>query len=109
MSKINQQNNLIAGLVIGSAIGTLTGLFLATRGNKNTRVIVRKSLEALPELTEDFVSTAQRRGKKWSRLATEKFNQSLTRVQKAIATGIEASKLEAKSGQSLTDNQSESF
>lgn len=97
MTKTDKQNNLITGLVIGSTVGTIAGIFLASRRGKDTKVIVKKSLQALPELTEDLVTTAQRRGNQWSRLATKRLNNSLTRVQKAIAAGLEASRLEDNS------------
>jgi len=108
MSKTDKQNGLIAGFVIGTAVGTITGLFLTTRPGQKTRVIVQKSVDALPELAEDLVTTAQQHGGKWSRLAQVKLQKSLTRVQKAIAVGIEASKLAENPVQSPLDDNPES-
>lgn len=108
MSKTDKQNGLISGFIIGTAVGTIAGLFLTTRPGQKTRVIVQKSVDALPELAEDFVTTAQQHGVKWSHLAQIKLQKSLTRVQKAIAVGIEASKLAENPVQSPLDDNPES-
>ena len=108
MSKTDKQNGLVAGFVIGTAVGTVAGLFLTTRPGLKTRVVVQKSVDALPELAQDLVTTAQQHGGKWSRLAQIKLQKSLTRVQKAIAVGIEASKLDQNPVQPPPDNNHES-
>ncbi|ELR97530.1 gas vesicle protein [Gloeocapsa sp. PCC 73106] len=94
MSKTNKQSTLITGLVIGSAVGTLAGLLLALGKSKETRVLVKKSLDALPEMAEDLVTTTQLRGKQWSNKARGRWEKSLNRLQKAIKAGVEAGKQE---------------
>ncbi|MFM7904864.1 MAG: YtxH domain-containing protein, partial [Microcystis sp.] len=38
------------GVLVGSAIGVVTGLLVAPRSGKETRRILQKSAQALPEL-----------------------------------------------------------
>jgi gas vesicle protein len=44
----------IGGLLVGSAIGAVTGLLMAPRTGKETRQILKKSADALPELAEIY-------------------------------------------------------
>ncbi len=61
-----------SGVLFGAAIGTVTGLLLAPRTGREARQLVKKSVQALPELAEDL----------WVRFQA--------RWQEAIAVGIEA-------------------
>jgi gas vesicle protein len=95
MSKKNNNNLLfIGGMIIGSTIGVLTGLLVAPRSGKETRKIVQKTAKALPEIAEDFSSTVQLNTNRLSSSARKNWGQTLTRLQKAIASGIEASQVE---------------
>ena len=51
----NQKSGLfISGLLLGSVIGTATGLLIAPRTGKKTRQLVKKSASAIPQLTTDL-------------------------------------------------------
>jgi gas vesicle protein len=101
MSKDNKGGLFIAGMILGGAIGALTGLIIAPRSGKETRAILRKSADALPELAEDISTTVQRQTYRLSENALRNWDDTLNRLKEAIAAGVEASKLEA---QSLKEN-----
>ncbi len=94
MSRQNKTGTFIAGLTIGSALGTLVGLLIAPRTGKETRKVIKKSADALPELAEDLSTSIQLQAHRLSEEALENWDDTLTRLKKAIAAGIEASNLE---------------
>ena len=94
MSRQNKTGTFIAGLTIGSALGTLVGLLIAPRTGKETRKVIKKSADALPELAEDLSTSIQLQAHRFSEEALENWDDTLTRLKKAIAAGIEASNLE---------------
>lgn len=94
MSRQNKTGTFIAGLTIGSALGTLVGLLIAPRTGKETRKVIKKSADALPELAEDLSTSIQLQAHRLSEEALENWDDTLARLRKAIAAGIEASNLE---------------
>jgi gas vesicle protein len=96
MSKTNKTGAFVGGMIIGGAIGTLVGLSIAPRSGKETRQILKKSVDALPELAEDLSSSLQLQADKLSGSALRKWQDTLERLKEAIAAGIEASQLQAK-------------
>ena len=94
MSRNNKTGTFITGLTIGSALGTLIGLLIAPRTGKETRKVIKKSADALPELAEDLSTSIQLQAHRLSEEALENWDDTLARLKKAIAAGIEASNLE---------------
>ena len=92
MSKQNQTGVFVGGLVIGSAVGTVLGLLIAPRTGKETRKVLKKSADALPELAEDLTSTIQMQADRLSESTLENWESTLERLQQAIAAGLEASR-----------------
>jgi len=86
--------SLITGLLLGSAIGAITGLLVAPRTGRETRQILKKSADALPELAEDLSTTVQLQADRFSETALRNWDDTLERLREAIAAGIEASQLE---------------
>ncbi|HIK28611.1 MAG: YtxH domain-containing protein [Oscillatoriaceae bacterium SKW80] len=80
----------IGGLIIGAAIGTLTGLLMAPRTGRETRKLLKKSADALPELAEDLSSSVQLQADRLSESALRRWEETLARLKEAIAAGIEA-------------------
>ena len=110
MKEQNRVGTFIAGLTIGSAVGTVLGLLIAPRTGKETRKVLEKSADALPELAEDLTSTLQLQTNRLSREALQNWEATLTRLQKAIAAGQEASqweKTKVKSRQIKSPEQSD--
>ncbi|GFE70996.1 YtxH domain-containing protein [Chroococcus sp. FPU101] len=93
MSNKDNSGLLFAGLVIGGVLGTVTGLLIAPRSGQETRRILKKSAEALPELAEDLSSTVQLQADRLSETARRNWDDTLERLKDAIAAGIEASQL----------------
>ena len=94
MPRDNKTGTFIAGLTIGSALGTIIGLLIAPRTGQETRKVIKKSADALPELAEDLSTSIQLQAHRLSEEALENWDDTLTRLRKAIAAGIEASNLE---------------
>lgn len=94
MSRQNNTGTFITGLTIGSMLGTLIGLLVAPRTGKETRKVIKKSADALPELAEDLSTSIQLQAHRLSEEALENWDDTLARLKKAIAAGIEASNLE---------------
>lgn len=104
MSNNNRTGAFIGGMLIGSALGVFTGLLIAPRKGKDTRKILKKSASAIPEIAEDISSSVQLQAVKLSETAVENWEQTLDKLQQAIAAGIEATK---KEKQALTASNAE--
>lgn len=106
MSK--QQNStgmFIGGLMIGSAVGTVLGLLIAPRTGKETRKVIKKSADALPELAEDLATSLQLQADRLSESTLDNWEVTLNRLRQAIAAGIEASRETSKIKTSQTIEQ----
>ena len=95
MSKGNKAGVFIGGVMLGSAVGTVVGLLIAPRTGKETRKVIRKSADALPELAEDLSTSIQFQADRLSESTLDNWEGTLTRLRKAIAAGVEASKANA--------------
>jgi gas vesicle protein len=93
MSK-KSAGSFIGGLLLGSAIGTVTGLLIAPRSGRDTRQLLKKSADALPELAEDLSTTIQLQADRLSESALRNWDGTLARLREAIAAGLEASQRE---------------
>ncbi len=91
MSNRNNSGIFVAGMVIGGVLGTVTGILIAPRSGTETRRILKKSADALPEMAEDLSTTVQLQADRLSESAIENWNDTLTRLKEAIAAGLEAS------------------
>jgi gas vesicle protein len=96
MSKTNNREAFIVGMLFGSALGTVLGLLIAPRSGRETRRLLKKSADALPELAEDLSSSVQLQADRLSESALRNWDGTLSRLKEAIAAGIEASQQEAQ-------------
>jgi gas vesicle protein len=87
---------LMGGMLVGTAVGAVVGLLFAPRSGRETRRLLKKSAEALPELAEDLSTTVQLQTNRFSESALQNWEVTLTRLQDAIAAGVEASQLRTK-------------
>lgn len=92
MSKQNPTGVFIGGLMIGSAVGTVLGLLIAPRTGKETRKVLRKSADALPELAEDLTASIQFQADRLSEATLNNWEGTLARLKDAIAAGVETSR-----------------
>ena len=103
MSKNNNSGLFMVGVVIGGMVGTVTGLLLAPRSGRETRRIIKKSADALPEMAEDLSTTVQLQADRLSESAQKNWDGTLSRLKEAIAAGIEATQLETSPMESPRD------
>ncbi len=101
MSKSNQVGAFIGGIAIGSAVGTVLGLLVAPRTGRETRALLKKSADALPELAEDLSTSLQFQADRLSDSTLRNWDETLARLKEAIAAGVEASQIEIKQVQQL--------
>jgi gas vesicle protein len=94
MSK-KSTGTFISGLLLGSAIGTVTGLLIAPRTGRDTRQLLKKSADALPELAEDLSTSVQLQADRLSESALRNWDGTLARLREAITAGMEASQQES--------------
>ncbi len=109
MSKQNRVGIFVGGVMLGSSIGTLLGLLIAPRTGKETRKVLQKSADALPQLAEDLATSIQLQADRLSDNTLQNWEGTLTRLREAIAAGVEASQLEIqKSDRSRSNDLSSS-
>lgn len=89
MSK-NRTGAFFGGLLIGSAVGAVTGLLLAPKSGRDTRQVLQKSVRAMPELAEDLSSNVQVQADRLSENALKNWDGTLNRLRVAIAAGVAA-------------------
>jgi len=92
----NSSGVFIGGVLLGAAIGTLTGLLIAPRSGRETRQMLKKSANALPELAEDLSTSVQIQADRLSESALRNWDETLERLREAIAAGIDASQQESQ-------------
>ncbi len=105
MSKQNPAGVFIGGLMIGSAVGTVIGLLMAPRTGKETRRVIKKSADALPELAEDLTTSIQLQADRLSESTLENWEGTLDRLKLAIAAGIATSRATTKAIKINTSDQ----
>ncbi|NEP15949.1 MAG: YtxH domain-containing protein [Leptolyngbya sp. SIO4C1] len=84
----------IGGVLLGSMIGTVTGLLMAPRTGRETRQVLKKSADAMPELLEDLSTSLHLQADRLSETALQNWEQTLVRLRDAIAAGQAASRRE---------------
>ena len=104
----NRSGVFIGGLMLGATIGALTGLLAAPRTGRETRKILKKSADALPELAEDLSTSVQIQADRLSTSAMKNWDDTLDRLREAIASGIDATVRENQvlKRQTTQENQS---
>ncbi|MBE9037055.1 YtxH domain-containing protein [aff. Roholtiella sp. LEGE 12411] len=92
----NRSGVFIGGLMLGATIGALTGLLAAPRTGRETRKLLKKSANAIPELAEDLSTSVQIQADRLSASALRNWDDTLDRLREAIAAGIDASQRESQ-------------
>jgi gas vesicle protein len=90
----NKSGAFLGGVLLGTAIGTVTGLLIAPRPGRETRQFLRKSADALPEMVEDLATSLQLQTDRLSETTLRKWEQTLVRLRAAIAEGQAATRRE---------------
>ncbi|MEH1834346.1 MAG: YtxH domain-containing protein [Nostoc sp.] len=92
----NRSGVFIGGLMLGATIGALTGLLVAPRTGRETRKILKKSANAIPELAEDLSTSVQIQADRLSASALRNWDETLDRLREAIAAGVDATHKESQ-------------
>jgi gas vesicle protein len=100
------RGTFIGGMIIGTAIGTLTGLLVAPRKGQDTRKILNKTMSAVPQMAEDITSSVQLQADKVSAAASDRWHDTLDRLATAISAGIVASQSVRELDSSTRSNSS---
>ncbi|MBE7381085.1 MAG: YtxH domain-containing protein [Leptolyngbya sp. SIO1E4] len=90
----NKSGAFLGGVLMGTAIGTITGLLVAPRPGRETRQFLRKSADALPEMVEDLATSLQLQTDRLSETTLRNWEQTLVRLREAIAAGQAATERE---------------
>jgi gas vesicle protein len=90
----HRSGTFLGGMIIGAALGTVAGLLVAPRTGRETRQLIKKSADALPELAEDLSTTIQLQADRLSETALRNWDDTLGRLREAIAAGLEATQRE---------------
>ena len=80
----------LGGVLVGTALGTLAGLLFAPRSGRDTRQIVKQSVEALPDLADELARSLQLQADRLSTSAVKHWDETLDHLRDSIAEGIEA-------------------
>jgi gas vesicle protein len=87
----NRTGAFLGGLVIGAAAGAIAALLAAPRTGRETRQLLKKSADALPELAEDLSTTVYLQADRLSETALRNWDVTLAKLGEAIVAGVEAS------------------
>ncbi|KAM3091067.1 YtxH domain-containing protein [Phormidesmis sp. 146-35] len=104
----NRSGAFLGGMIIGAAFGTIAGLLIAPRTGRETRQLLKKSADALPELAEDLSTTVQLQADRLSETALRNWDGTLVRLREAISAGVEATQREQQLTRNDVDSPSDS-
>ncbi|MEL7069530.1 MAG: YtxH domain-containing protein [Cyanobacteria bacterium J06581_3] len=90
----SKSSGLLGGMIIGGALGAIAGILVAPRTGKETRRILKKSADALPELAEDLATSIQFQADRLSEGSLSNWDQTLMRLREAVVAGRAASRQE---------------
>jgi len=89
-----KSDGLLGGMIIGAAIGAIAGVLAAPRTGRDTRRILKKSADALPELAEDLATSLQFQADRLSDSSLSNWEQTLSRLREAVVAGRAAGRQE---------------
>jgi gas vesicle protein len=93
----------LVGAMLGAAAGAVAGLLAAPRTGRETRHILKKTADALPDLAEDLSSTVQIQADRLSEKAIRNWDGTLVRLKDAIVAGVDATRQAQQSADTVTD------
>lgn len=101
----NKSDGLLGGMIIGAALGAIAGILAAPRTGKETRHILKKSADALPELAEDLATSIQFQADRLSDTTLQNWDQTLMRLREAVVAGQVASRQEWQKQQDISHSE----
>jgi gas vesicle protein len=101
----NRRSGLfVGGLLLGAAVGTVAGWLSAPRAGRETRKLLKKSADALPELAEDLSTSLQLQADRLSVSALHQWDDTLDRLREALNAGVEAAVVQRQTLQGQVKN-----
>jgi gas vesicle protein len=98
-----QKGAFWGGVLVGTALGAVAGLLYAPRSGRETRQVLKKAADAVPELAEDLSSSLQIQADRLSMSALNQWDDTLERLREALAAGVEAANAQRQNLQSARD------
>lgn len=93
------------GFLLGTAVGAAVGILYAPRAGRQTRQLLKKSADTLPELVEDLSSSLQFQADRLSESTLHQWDETLGRLREALGAGVEAANAQRRSMQELASQQ----
>lgn len=90
----NNSDNFVGGLLAGTALGTVIGLLIAPRSGKQTRRVIKKSADAVPDMVEDLSTSLQLHTGRLSQTTLQNWDSTLERLKEALIAGQAATQEE---------------
>lgn len=87
MAENSSGGAFVGGAIVGAAIGAVAGLLVAPKTGRETRQVLKKSADAVPELVEDLATSLQLQTDRLSETALHNWAGTLERLKSAIAAG----------------------
>jgi gas vesicle protein len=87
---------ILGGFLMGAAVGTVAGLLYAPKTGRETRALLKKSADALPDLAEDLSSNLQVQASRLSESAVQQWDETLVRLREALGAGVEAAQAQRR-------------
>lgn len=87
---------ILGGFLVGAAVGTVAGLLYAPKTGRETRALLKKSADALPELAEDLSSNLQIQASRLSESTVQQWDETLVRLREALGAGVEAAQAQRR-------------
>lgn len=88
----NDSDSFIGGLLAGTAIGTVLGLLIAPRTGQQTRKVIKKSADAIPDIIDDLSTSVHFHADKLSHTTLQNWDSTLVRLKDALIAGQAASR-----------------
>ncbi len=89
-----KSDGLLGGMIVGAALGAIAGILAAPRAGRDTRRILKKSADALPELAEDLATSIQFQADRLSDSSLSNWEETLARLREAVIAGRAAGRQE---------------
>ena len=77
----------LGGMLVGTALGTVAGLLFAPRSGRDTRQLVKQSVETLPDLADELAASLQLQADRFSSSALSHWDETLDHLRDSIAAG----------------------
>jgi gas vesicle protein len=90
---------LLGGFLVGAAVGAVAGLLYAPKTGRETRALLKKSADALPELAEDLSDNLQVQAGRLSESAVQQWEETLVRLREALGAGVDAAQAQRRAVQ----------